>query len=102
MILSQRAEVLARFKSPFFEGLAPHELSHVLSAARESHYRAGTILTSQGAPANSLYVLVKGRARFFVLTPEGQKIVLMWLPVGEIIGASALQSRPSDYIVSTE
>ena len=102
MTFSQRADIQAQFKSPFFEGLAPHELSHVLSSARECRYQAGAVVASQGAPANSLYVLVKGRARFFVLTPEGQKIVLMWLPVGEIIGGSALQSRPSDYIASTE
>jgi CRP/FNR family transcriptional regulator, nitrogen oxide reductase regulator len=102
MTISQRADVQVRHRSPFFEGLAPHELSHVLSSARECHYHAGTVVTSQGTPANSLCILVRGRARFFILTPEGQKIVLMWLPVGEIIGGSALQSRPSDYIVSTE
>lgn len=102
MTFSKRADVQAKFKSPFFDGLAPHELSDVLSSVRECHYRAGVVVASQGTPANSLYVLVRGRARFFLLTPEGHKIVLMWLPVGEIIGAAALQSRPSDYIVSTE
>jgi CRP-like cAMP-binding protein len=102
MAFSQRADVQAQFKSPFFDGLAPHELSHVLSSARECRYRAGAVVASQGTPANSLYVLARGRARFFFLTPEGRKIVLMWLPVGEIIGSSALQCRPSDYIVSTE
>jgi CRP-like cAMP-binding protein len=102
MTFSKRADMQAQFKSPFFDGLAPHELSHVLSSARECRYRAGAIVASQGTPANSLYVLVKGRARFFLLTPEGHKIVLMWLPVGEVVGGAALQSRPSDYIVSTE
>lgn len=102
MTFSQRVDVLAQYKSAFFDGLAPDELSHVLSSARERRYNAGTVVTSQGMPANSLYVLVRGRARFFFLTPEGHKIVLMWLPVGEIIGGSALQSRPSDYIASTE
>jgi CRP/FNR family transcriptional regulator, nitrogen oxide reductase regulator len=102
MTFPQRAEVLARVKSPLFDGLAPHELLHVMSSARECRYRAGTVVSSQGTPANSLYVLVKGRARFFFLTPEGHKIVLMWLPAGEIIGGATLQSRPSDYIVSTE
>jgi CRP-like cAMP-binding protein len=102
MTFLKRAGIQGKFKSPFFDGLAPHELSEVLSSARECHYPAGAIVASQGTPANSLYVLVRGRARFFILTPEGQKIVLMWLPVGEIIGVSALQSRPSDYIASTE
>jgi len=102
MTFSQRADPLVRFKSAFFDGLAPHELSHVLSSARQCRYRAGAVVASQGMPANSLYVLARGRARFFFLTPEGHKIVLMWLPVGEVIGGAALQSRPSDYIVSTE
>src|SRR4051812_37526780 len=100
MTFSQGVAVQARHTSPFFDGLAPHELSDVLSSARECRYRAGAVVASQGTPANSLYVLARGRARFFFLTPEGSKIVLMWLPVGEIIGGSALQSRPSDYIVS--
>jgi CRP-like cAMP-binding protein len=102
MTFSQITAVQPQVKSPFLEGLAPHELSDILAAARECRYQAGTVIACQGTPANSVYLLVRGRARFFILTPEGQKIVLMWLPPGEIIGGAALQSRPSDYIVSTE
>jgi CRP-like cAMP-binding protein len=91
-----------RVKSPFLDGLAPRELDEVLGAARECRFQSGTVVASQGTPANSLFLLVSGRARFFVLTPDGHKIVLMWLPVGEIIGVAALQFRPFDYIVSTE
>jgi len=102
MTFSQREDSQVRFKSAFFEGLAPHELSHVLSSARQCHYRAGAVVTSQDMPANSLYVLARGRARFFFLTPAGEKIVLRWLPAGKIIGGAALQCLPSTYIVSTE
>jgi CRP-like cAMP-binding protein len=98
----QVAALRPRVKSPFLDGLALHELDEVLAAARECRFLAGTVLASQGTPANSLFLLVSGRARFFVLTPDGHKIVLMWLPVGEVIGGAALQSRLSDYIVSTE
>ena len=75
-----------RVKSPFLDGLAPHDLDEVLAAARECRFLAGTVLASQGTPANSLFLLVSGRARFFLLTPDGHKIVLMWLPAGEVIG----------------
>ena len=98
----QLAALRPQVKSPFLDGLAPRELDEVLAAGRECRFLAGTILASQGTPANSLLLLVNGRARFFVLTPDGHKIVLMWLPVGEVIGGAALQSVPSDYIVSTE
>ena len=96
------AALRPQVKSPFLDGLAPRELDEILAAARECRFLAGTVLASQGTPANSLFLLVSGRARFFVLTPDGHKIVLMWLPVGEVIGGAALQSVPSDYIVSTE
>jgi CRP/FNR family transcriptional regulator, nitrogen oxide reductase regulator len=98
----QLAALRPRVKSPFLDGLAPRELDDVLSSARKCRFLAGTVLASQGTPANSLFLLVSGRARFFILTPDGHKIVFMWLPVGEIVGGAALQSRPSDYIVSTE
>jgi CRP/FNR family transcriptional regulator, nitrogen oxide reductase regulator len=102
MAAPQIASLQPQIKAPFLDGLAPVELQAVLASARECRYQAGTVIASQGTPANSLFLLVKGRARFFVLTPDGHKIVLMWLPVGEIIGGAALQNRPSDYIVSTE
>lgn len=102
MAAPQLAAVQPRIKSPFLDGLAPHEVKDVLACSRECRFLAGTVIASQGTPANSVFLLVKGRARFFILTPDGHKIVLLWLPVGEIIGGAALQCRPSDYIVSTE
>jgi len=98
----QLASLRSRIRSPFLDGLAQHELNEVLGAARECHFRTGAVIASQGTPANTMFLLVSGRARFFILTPDGHKIVLMWLPVGEVIGGAALQSRPSDYIVNTE
>jgi CRP-like cAMP-binding protein len=100
MTSSQLAALRLRVKSPFLDGLAPRDLDEVLAAGRECRFFAGTVLASQGTPANSLFLL--GRARFFLLTPDGHKIVLMWLPPGEVIGGAAMQSRLSDYIVSTE
>lgn len=102
MSAPQLAAIQPRIKSPFFEGLSPLEVETVLGAARECHFRAGAVIASQGTPANSVFLLIRGRARFFILTPDGHKILLMWLPVGEVIGGAAMQWRPSDYIVSTE
>jgi CRP-like cAMP-binding protein len=98
----QLAALRPRVKSPFLDGLTPREVDEVLGAARECHFRTGAVIASQGTPANTMFLLVSGRARFFILTPDGHKIVLMWLPVGEVIGGAALQSRLSDYIVNTE
>lgn len=102
MTASQFATALARIKSSFLDGLAPPDLNVVLAAARQCNFLAGTVVTSRGTPADRVFLLIKGRARFFVLTPEGSKILLLWLPEGEVFGVAAMLRRPSDYLVSTE
>jgi CRP-like cAMP-binding protein len=102
MTASQFATAQARIKSPFLEGLPPAELNVVLAAARQCKFLAGTVVTSRGTPADRVFLLIEGRARFFVLTPEGSKILLLWLPEGEVFGVAAMLRRPSDYIVSAE
>jgi CRP-like cAMP-binding protein len=49
-----------------------------------------------------MFLLFKGRARHFYLTPEGKKIVLFWLAPGQIFGAGALLPAPTQYLVETE
>lgn len=88
--------------SPFLEGLSHADVNAVLAVARYLHYPAGAVVAAQDTPANSMFLLVRGRARFFILTPQGEKILLLWLPEGEIFGVAAMQRRASDYIVSTE
>lgn len=102
MAVLKLAAARAQVKSPFLEGLAPPELDTVLAAARQCHFQAGTVVATQGTPADSLFLIVRGRARFFILTPEGHKIILLWLPEGEVFGGAAMQFHLTDYIVSTE
>jgi len=96
------ATMQAAVKSPFLEGLAPQESNAVLSAASKRRYRAGAVVSYEGTPADYFFMLARGRARFSVLTPEGKKILLMWLPEGEVFGVAAMPSRAYNYIVSTE
>ena len=102
MTVAQVVAVRAQIKSTFFEGLAPAELDAVLAGARYSRFPAGTVVCAQGMPANRMFLIVRGRARYFVLTPQGSKILLFWLPEGEVFGGMAMHHHPSDYIVSTE
>ena len=102
MIAMLRGGVPAHIKSPFLAGLAPADLKAVLAAARHSRFPAGRVISAQGTPADRLFLLVRGRARFFILTAEGHKILLLWLPEGEVFGVAAMECRPAEYIVSTE
>jgi len=94
--------VAAELKSRFLEGIGPQDLKVILAAAKLRHFRANSVIVSQGNPADYLFLLTKGRARYFYTTEDGRKLLLLWLPAGEIFGGSALLSTPSSYLVSAE
>jgi len=73
-----------------------------MASATPRQYLAGTIVTNQEDPANYYYLLTRGRARYFFITPEGQKLILHWFGPGETFGDFALVADPSNYLVSTE
>ena len=83
-------------------GLGRRETDLILAAAKRRRFHAKCVMTYQGEPADHLLLLWKGRARYFFDTPNGKKLILMWITPGNIFGGAALVSRPSTYIVSTE
>lgn len=102
MLSQTSADLASMVKPPFLDGLAQAEIDSVIAAAVKRCFAAGAVIATQETPADHLFLLVKGRVRFFIVTPQGKKILLFWVPEGEIFGAAALQARASDYLVSTE
>jgi CRP/FNR family transcriptional regulator, nitrogen oxide reductase regulator len=102
MTTSEVAAALRDLKPRFLEGMPPPALQAVLGAATQRRFLTNSIIADQGQPAEYLFLLLQGRARYFFMTQEGQKILLRWLPAGEVFGGSALLPRPSNYLVSTE
>src|SRR5215475_10235882 len=102
MFLSKPAVAAANVKSRFLDGLSPLDLKVIQATARQRHFTANSVVVNQGNPADHLFLLTKGRARFFFHTQEGKKVILLWLTPGEIFGGSALLPTPSWYLVSTE
>ncbi len=89
-------------KSRFLIGLSPDEIKTIVSAATQRRYLANSVIVNQEHPADNLFLLISGRARYFYITPDGRKTILMGVPPGEIFGGSALLYLPSEYLVSTE
>jgi len=89
-------------KSRFLDGLTDRDRAMVVAAGRSQCVVATSVIVHQGDPAECLYLVTRGCARYFYVTPEGKKIMLMWVHTGEIFGATALVSRPSRYLVSAE
>lgn len=92
----------ADLKSRFLEGLTGPELKSVMAASTQRHYPAKSVITSQGDPADYFFLLKKGCARYFSITEEGQKVLLLWFSPGEVFGGYALVAEPSNYLLSTE
>src|SRR5437879_5718595 len=92
----------AGLRAPFLEGLAPLELDRILAASAERAFVADSTVTSQGEPANRLFLLTKGQARYFFIASDGRKLMLPWILPGEVFGGMAILSTPSCYLVSTE
>jgi hypothetical protein len=64
-------------------GLKPHEADLILTSARTRRVPAKSVMTYQGEPADQLLLLWKGRARYFFETPNGKKLILMWITPGQ-------------------
>jgi len=94
--------VSAPDRSRFLDGLTMSERASVLAAASRRCLKANSVVVHQGDTADYFFLICKGRARHFYITPQGKKIILFWLMEGQIFGGSALLSTPTEYLVGTE
>ena len=89
-------------KPNFLDGLSTADRNVILAAATRRRFLVKSVVVNQGDPAERVFLLTKGRARFFFITQTGRKILLHWLLPGDVFGGAAILSRPSHYLVSTE
>lgn len=99
---SATAALASGFRSPFLEGLPPAEVSLILSVATQRRFSADSVIISQGQPATVLFLLTRGRARYFYITSDGRKLLLPSIMPGEVFGGMTILSAPTSYLVSTE
>jgi CRP-like cAMP-binding protein len=96
------AAFLRERKPRFFDGLDVPDVQTILAAGTQQRFQANSVIHNQGYAARHLYLLLTGRVRRFFLTEDGQKIVLLRVPSGEIFGEAAVLARPAEYLVSGE
>ncbi len=89
-------------RSQLLEGLPSRDRQFILAAATRRKFSAGSVISTQGMPADRLYLLVRGCVRYFYTTPEGQKILLIWMGPEDVFGGASLVARPSTYLISAE
>jgi CRP/FNR family transcriptional regulator, nitrogen oxide reductase regulator len=102
MASSRIAAVSVGWISSFFDGLAVQDRKKILASAKSRRYAANSVITNQGHPADNLFLLTKGRARYFFDEYGGRHILLHWVAVGELIGGKALLAKPATYLLGSE
>jgi CRP-like cAMP-binding protein len=89
-------------KSHFLDGLSRPLRTAILGAATQRRFRANSVITNQGQPADHLFLLTKGLVRFFFVTEEGRKLLFQWLGPGDLFGGRTILRIHSSYLYSTE
>src|SRR5215472_18124585 len=85
---TQDSEILRR--SSLFRFVSDEHFAAIEPLLQEEHYEFGDVIVRQGDPANSFYVLMKGRGRAVRIKPDGEEIPLGVLKPGDSFGEAAL------------
>jgi CRP-like cAMP-binding protein len=96
------ADVSPDLRSHFLDGLTPTDRKAMVAVATNRRYFANSVIINQGHPADRLFLLTKGLARFFFVTEEGRKLLFRWIGPGDLCGVGTILSVPSTYLVNTE
>src|ERR1700747_3188510 len=84
----QDSEILRR--SSVFRFLSDEHFAAIEPLLQEEHYEFGDVIVKQDDPANSFYVLTRGRARALKIKPDGEEIPLGVLKPGDSFGEASL------------
>lgn len=102
MATSEVVALLTQLKPRFLEGLSPVQVASIVGVASKRRFPTHSVMAHEGYPADHLFLIIKGRARGFCTTHNGEKVAILWFPPGEVCGGAAILSKQVEYLVSTE
>ena len=104
----KRSPVLKALDAPEFNqtwsvnsALTPRTTQALHSVGVLRTWTDGKVLLSRDQPTSAAMLLVKGRLRVSVITPEGEEQLLRWMLPGEIAGLSSVfaeATNPADMV----
>lgn len=101
-MIASRVEWVAVRSSNLLAGLEPPAMHAVLAAAEIRRMSAKRIITTEGDRATHLFLVQRGRVRFYHLTKQGELVLLAWLMPGDVIGLVAMLESPLSYMATAE
>src|SRR3977135_3447421 len=85
---SQDDEIIRR--SSVFRFLSDEHFAELEPLLQEEHYDFGDVIVRQDDPADSFFILTRGRARALKIKPDSEEIPLGSLKPGDSFGEAAL------------
>src|SRR6185295_7258037 len=82
-----------------FQAVQDRDLSDL--AARTVRLEAGSLVFKEGAPADSLYVVLSGSVKIFVHDAAGKEVLLDTKKAGDYFGEMMLDHRPRSASIVT-
>ncbi len=103
---SVRSVIVARLREdPVFAPLSEDELDSLASVMSYREYPKGAFIVTKGDLSNAVFMLVAGRVKISLASPEGRELALDYLEppsyFGEM-GAADTDGRSADVIATTE
>jgi CRP-like cAMP-binding protein len=97
---------------PLLARLGEEDIRALASHGKVRSYRTGDVLFREGAPGDSLHIVIEGSVRISVASPTGDEVTVALLGAGEFVGdlalldgrprsASAIASQPTKTLVVT-
>ena len=77
---------------PLLATLTEEDAAEVLASTRERRYRRGDVIVAEGAPPDSMHLLLDGHVAVEVLTESGDVALLRVLGAGDFFGELSLVS----------
>lgn len=86
LVSSDIEPITVLLRAPLFAGLPPQIASFLRQRVHRRAFPAGTYLTREGEPADSMFVIERGLVRVSRTSRQGRELVLGLLGIGDVVG----------------
>jgi CRP-like cAMP-binding protein len=86
----------------FLSGLTASAKKVVLQSAELRKFRRNSVIVNTGDSATRLFMLRRGKVKYYRVTRKGDEVLLWWVSQGEAFGIAALSPLPLRYIGTAE
>ena len=90
---------------PPFSRLAPSAIREILDRAASHRFDDGTTIFHEGHAAERFYIALDGIVRVSCITPEGEQVIVLHIPPGQLFGIARALGRttyPATAMAATE